>query len=119
MKHTVESLMALADVYAEASHFATSRTGAGKHRAALSAALAEALKERDVLKAEVERLQPFSLHRLNQLLIDDKVKLCAERDALKLVVERLQKVVLVISEGWTSLPAGLADKLDAAMKGAA
>ena len=39
-KHTVESLMALADAYAEASHFATSRTGTGKHRAALSAALA-------------------------------------------------------------------------------
>jgi regulator of replication initiation timing len=52
--------------------------------------------------------------------IEKKVDyLIAERDALKLDAERLQRVTLVLSEGWTSLPPRLANQINEAMKGAA
>ena len=54
MKHTVESLMALADAYAEISIGSTT-AHAVEMQEALRAALAEALKERDALKLDAER----------------------------------------------------------------
>ena len=55
MKHTVDSLMALADAYAEISIGSTT-AHAVEMQEALRAALAEALKERDALKLDAERL---------------------------------------------------------------
>jgi FtsZ-binding cell division protein ZapB len=66
------------------------------------------------LQAEVERLT-LACNKAAQAELD----LLAERDALKLDAERLQRVTLVLSEGWTSLPPRLANQINEAMKGAA
>ena len=89
MKHTIDSLMALADAYAEISAGSTT-AHAVEMQEALRAALAEALKERDALKLDAERLDWLDTQ-------------CSEGNGRHLAC----------------LPGGLRQAIDAAMKGAA
>lgn len=60
--------------------------------------------QRDDLQAEVARLQSFALYALNQRLIDDNVKLCAERNALRAQNETMQaENVALRRQIWSSL----------------
>jgi FtsZ-binding cell division protein ZapB len=79
-----------------------------------SANVLQAANAIESLQAEVERLT-LACNKAAQAELD----LLAERDALKLDAERLQRVTLVLSEGWTSLPPRLANQINEAMKGAA
>ena len=66
MKHTVESLMALADAYAEISAGSTT-AHAVEMQEALRAALAEALKERDALKLDAERYRELLCYHFAEI----------------------------------------------------
>ena len=76
----------------------------------------EAADAIESLQAEVERLNS---QQVPDWFKEQVMAVQAERDASKLDAKRLQRIVLVISEGWTSLPPRLANQINEAMKGAA
>jgi len=84
------------------------------------------------LEAEVERLKAAAKYaehidatpeNQRETMLHDALTernaLRAQIETLQCDAERLQRVVLVISEGWTSLPPRLANQINVAMKGAA